>query len=251
MVEISIENLTKHYGTLVALDNVSLKIASGEVFGLLGPNGAGKSTLLKTLVGILRPTSGTIRIGVIDIVADPEKAKKMIGYLPENPSLYTGLTTQEFLEFVGKIRGVADDLLDQEISASLKSFGLEEKRNSLVGTLSKGMKQKVALIATGLHNPQVLVLDEPLTALDPKTRVSVKDWIGGQTARGVTTILSTHDLDVAQTHAGRIAIIDHGKIVAVGDIESLRHMANTASDAKLEDVFLRLTEEKGEDPARR
>ena len=251
MVEISIENLTKHYGTLMALDSITIKIASGEVFGLLGPNGAGKSTLLKTLVGILRPTSGTIRIGAIDIVADPEKAKKMIGYLPENPSLYTGLTTQEFLQFVGKIRGVADDLLDREISESLKSFGLEEKRNSLVGTLSKGMKQKVALIATSLHSPQVLVLDEPLTALDPKTRVSVKDWIGGQTASGVTTILSTHDLDVAQTHAGRIAIIDHGKIVAVGDIESLRHMANTASDARLEDVFLRLTEEKGEDPARR
>jgi ABC-2 type transport system ATP-binding protein len=250
MVEISIENLTKHYGTIVALDNVSLKIASGEVFGLLGPNGAGKSTLLKTLVGILRPTTGTIRIGSIDIVSDPEKAKKMIGYLPENPSLYTGLTTQEFLQFVGKIRGVADDLLDREIAESLNSFVLEEKRNSLVGTLSKGMKQKVALIATSLHSPQVLVLDEPLTALDPKTRVSVKDWIGGQTEKGVTTILSTHDLDVAQTHAGRIAIIDHGKIVAVGDIESLRHVANTASDARLEDVFLRLTEEKGEDPAR-
>ena len=250
MVEISIENLTKHYGTLVALEGVSLKIASGEVFGLLGPNGAGKSTLLKTLVGILRPTAGTIRIGAIDIVADPEKAKKMIGYLPENPSLYTGLTTQEFLQFVGKIRGVADDLLDREISESLKSFALEEKRNSLVGTLSKGMKQKVALIATSLHNPQVLVLDEPLTALDPKTRVSVKDWIGGQTQRGVTTILSTHDLDVAQTHAGRIGIIDHGKIVAVGDVESLRHLANSASDARLEDVFLRLTEEKGEDPIR-
>lgn len=250
MVEISIENLTKHYGTLVALDSVSLKIASGEVFGLLGPNGAGKSTLLKTLVGILRPTSGTIRIGSIDIVSDPEKAKRMIGYLPENPSLYTGLTTQEFLQFVGKIRGVADDLLDREISESLNSFQLEEKRNSLVGTLSKGMKQKVALIATSLHSPQVLVLDEPLTALDPKTRVSVKDWIGGQTQRGVTTILSTHDLDVAQSHAGRIGIIDHGKIVAVGDVESLRHLANSASDARLEDVFLRLTEEKGEDPIR-
>ena len=251
MVEISIENLTKHYGTLVALDSVSLKIASGEVFGLLGPNGAGKSTLLKTVVGILRPTTGTILIGQIDSVADPGNAKKMIGYLPENPSLYTGLTTQEFLQFVGKIRGVADDLLDREISESLRGFSLEEKRNSLVGTLSKGMKQKVALIATSLHNPQVLVLDEPLTALDPKTRVSVKEWIGGQTKKGVTTILSTHDLDVAQTHAGRIAIIDHGKIVAVGDIESLRKMANTESDARLEDVFLRLTEEKGEDPARR
>src|SRR5205814_6915851 len=244
MVEISIENLTKHYGTVVTLDDVSLKVASGEVDGLLGTKRAGKSTLLKTLVAILRPTHGTIRIGAIDIVADPEKEKKMIGYLPENPSLYTGLTTLEFLQFVGKIRGVPDDLLDREISELLKSFGLEEKRNSLVGTLSKGMKQKVALIATSLHNPQLLVLDEPLTALDPKTRVSVKDWIGGQTKRGVTTILSTHDLDVAQTHAGRIAIIDHGKIVAVGDVDSLRRMANAESDARLEDVFLRLTEEK-------
>src|SRR5437879_13414503 len=165
MVEISIENLTKHYGTLVALDNVSLKIASGEVFGLLGPNGACKSTLLKTLVGILRPTSGTIRIGVIDIVADPEKAKKMIGYLPENPSLYTGLTTQEFLQFVGKIRGVADDLLDREISEPLKSLGLEDKRHSLVGTLSNGMKQKLALIATSLHSPPILAPDAQLPAL--------------------------------------------------------------------------------------
>jgi ABC-2 type transport system ATP-binding protein len=194
----------------------------------------------------LRPTSGTIKLDELDIVGDPEKAKRMIGYLPENPSLYAGLTTLEFLQFVGKIRGVDDELLDHEISESLGSFGLEEKRNSLVGTLSKGMKQKVALIATSLHSPKVLVLDEPLTALDPKTRVSVKDWIGAQTKRGVTTILSTHDLDVAQSHAGRIAIIDHGRIVAVDNIEGLRKMANTESDARLEDVFLRLTAEKNE-----
>ena len=243
LVQVSIEQLTKHYGKLVALDDVSLRISSGEVFGLLGPNGAGKSTLLKTLVGILRPTSGTIKIDEIDIVGEPEKAKRMIGYLPENPSLYTGLTTQEFLQFIGKIREVNDEVLDREISESLKSFNLEDKRNSLVGSLSKGMKQKVALIATGLHNPGLLVLDEPLTALDPKTRISVKDWIDSQTKKGVTTILSTHDLDVAQSHAGRIAIIDRGKIVAIGDIESLRKMANAEVDARLEDVFLRLTAE--------
>lgn len=251
MVQISIDHLTKNYGTLVALDSVSLKIGSGEVFGLLGPNGAGKSTLLKTLVGILRPTSGTIMFDELDIQASPEKAKRMIGYLPENPSLYTGLTTQEFLQFVGKIRGVNNDVLDREISESLKSFALEEKRNSLIGSLSKGMKQKVALIATNLHRPDILVLDEPLTALDPKTRVSVKDWIGSQTLRGVTSILSTHDLDVAQTHAGRIGIIDGGKIVAIGSVEELRKMANTESDARLEDVFLRLTAEKGEEPIRK
>ncbi len=243
MVEVVIENLTKRYGDLTALDNVSIKISSSQVFGLLGPNGAGKSTLLKTLVGILKPTSGTISVKGYDIVKDPEMAKRILGYLPENPSLYTGLTTQEFLEFVGKIRGVGDDRLGREISDALKSFSLEEKRNSLVGSLSKGMKQKVAIIATSLHTPEVLVLDEPLTALDPKTRVSVKEWIASQTERGVTTILSTHDLDVAQDYADMIAIIDKGKIVAVGGIDSLRKMANAEIDARLEDVFLRLTAE--------
>ncbi len=243
MVEIAIENLTKKYGDLTALDSVSLKITLSQVFGLLGPNGAGKSTLLKTLVGILKPTSGTISVKGYDIVKDPEMAKRIIGYLPENPSLYTGLTTQEFLEFVGKIRGVEDDRLGREISEAFKSFSLEEKRNSLVGSLSKGMKQKVAIIATSLHSPEVLVLDEPLTALDPKTRVSVKEWIASQTKRGVTTILSTHDLDVAQDYADMIAIIDKGKIVAVGGIDSLRKMANAEIDARLEDVFLRLTAE--------
>jgi ABC-2 type transport system ATP-binding protein len=243
MAEISIDNLTKRYGDLTALDNVSLNINTGQVFGLLGPNGAGKSTLLKTLVGILKPTSGSISVKGHDIVREPELAKRIIGYLPENPSLYTGLTTQEFLEFVGKIRGVDDEHLGREISASLSGFTLSEKRDSLIGSLSKGMKQKVAIIATSLHSPEVLVLDEPLTALDPKTRASVKEWIVSQTKRGVTTILSTHELDIAQDYAETIGIIDRGKIVAVGGIESLRRMANADSKARLEDVFLRLTAE--------
>lgn len=246
MAEISIDNLTKRYGDLTALDNVSLKINTGQVFGLLGPNGAGKSTLLKTLVGILKPTSGTISVKGHDIVREPELAKRIIGYLPENPSLYTGLTTQEFLEFVGKIRGVDDDRLGREITDALNSFSLWEKRDSLVGSLSKGMKQKVAIIATSLHSPEVLVLDEPLTALDPKTRASVKEWIVSQTRKGVTTILSTHELDIAQDYAETIGIIDRGRIVAVGGIESLRKMANTDSNARLEDVFLRLTAEASE-----
>src|SRR5713101_6225982 len=190
MGELVVENLSKNYGEVIALNNVSLRVSTGEVFVLLGPNGAGKTTLLKIVVGILKPTQGTVRLDTYDIVKNPEDAKRIIGYLPENPSLYTGLTVTEFLQFVGKIRGVDDDHLDQEISESLKSFSLEEKRNSLIGSLSKGMKQKVAIIATSLHRPEVLVLDEPLTALDPKTRASVKEWIASQTKRGVTTILS-------------------------------------------------------------
>src|SRR5713101_5651114 len=183
MGDIIVENLTKKYGILVALNNVSLAVQSGEIVGLIGPNGAGKSTLMKTIVGILKPTSGTIKVGGHDIVQDPEKAKQAVGYLPENPSLYTALTVREFLRFVGKIRGVPDNVLEGKIAESLKTFSLEEKTNSLVGTLSKGMKQKVALIAATLHDPQVLILDEPLTALDPKTQSFVHHWIASEGER--------------------------------------------------------------------
>jgi len=226
----------------VALNNVSLKIGSGEIVGLLGPNGAGKSTLLKIIVGILRPTSGTVVLDGIDILKEPETAKKIIGYLPENASLYTALTATEFLQFVGKIRAVSDQDLDAKIPESLKAFDIEDKKNALVGSLSKGTKQKVAIIASMLHDPRFLVLDEPLSGLDPKTQRFVNQWITMTASRGVTIFLSTHNLDIAQDYANKIAIIDKGKIVAVGELNSLRKMANTKDDARLDDVFLKLTE---------
>jgi ABC-2 type transport system ATP-binding protein len=226
----------------VALNNISLSIRSGEIVGLLGPNGAGKSTLLKIIVGILRPTSGTVVLDGIDILKEPEAAKKIIGYLPENASLYTALTVTEFLQFVGKIRAVSDQDLDTKIPESLKAFDIEDKKNALVGTLSKGTKQKVAIIASMLHDPRFLVLDEPLSGLDPKTQRFVNQWITMTASRGVTVFLSTHNLDIAQDYANKIAFIDKGKIVAVGELNSLRKMANTKDDARLDDVFLKLTE---------
>jgi ABC-2 type transport system ATP-binding protein len=241
--KIAVVNVTKSYGNLVALDDVSLAVNSGEVFGLLGPNGAGKSTLLKSIVGILRPSSGTIRVDDYDVVQDPEKAKRLIGYLPENPSMYTGLAVKEFLRFVGKIRGVQDAPLEQKIDESLKTFSLVEKERSLIGSLSKGMKQKVALIAATLHDPGVLVLDEPLTALDPKTQAFVNRWIAAKGKEGVTVLLSTHNLEMVQDEATRIAIIDRGRIVAVGGLDVLRTMADARSDARLDEVFLKLTED--------
>ena len=242
MADLIIENLTKKYGDVVALNDVSLNIGSGEIVGLLGPNGAGKSTLLKIIVGILRPTSGTVILDGIDILQEPEAAKKIIGYLPENASLYTALTVTEFLQFVGKIRAVSDQDLDTKIPESLKAFDIEDKKNALVGSLSKGTKQKVAIIASMLHDPRFLVLDEPLSGLDPKTQRFVNQWITMTASRGVTVFLSTHNLDIAQDYANKIAIIDKGKIVAVGELNSLRKMANTKDDAKLDDVFLKLTE---------
>jgi len=239
--DIVIEDLTKVYGKLVALDHVSLTVRSGEVVGLLGPNGAGNSTMMKIIVGILRPTSGTVNVGGYDIVQDPEKAKSVVGYVPENPTLYTGLTVREFLRFVGKIRGVEDAPLEQRIDESLKTFSLEDKEKALLGSLSKGMKQKVALIAATLHDPQVLVMDEPLTALDPKTQIFVNNWITSQGKKGTTVLLSTHNLEVVQDYATQMAIIDHGAIVATGGLQSLRELADAGKDARLEDVFLKLT----------
>ena len=240
---ISITHLTKTYGPLVALNDVSLEVHAGQVIGLLGPNGAGKSTLMKTVVGILKPTSGTVKVGGYDVVAEPEEAKKAVGYLPENPSLYTGLTVSEFLRFVAKIRGVPDGPMEERISASLGTFSLEEKAGALLGSLSKGMKQKVALIAAAIHDPQVLILDEPLTALDPKTQVFVNKWILTLGREGKTVLLSTHNLDVVQYYATQIAIIDRGSILAVGDLQALRTLADAGKDARLDEVFLKLTEE--------
>ena len=236
-----VRDLTKVYGKLVALDHVSLTVQSGQVVGLLGPNGAGKSTMMKIIVGLLRPTSGSVSVAGHDIVKDPEKAKKVVGYLPENPTLYTGLTVSEFLRFVGKIRGVEDESLKAKIADSLKTFSLEDKEKALVGSLSKGMKQKVALIASSIHDPEVLVMDEPLTALDPKTQIFVNNWIISQGKKGTTVLLSTHNLEIVQDYATQIAIIDHGSIVATGGLQSLRELADAGRDARLEEVFLKLT----------
>ncbi len=246
MAEIFVEGLSKSYGDVVALDDVSLRCVSGQVFGLLGPNGAGKSTLLKIVVGLLKPTSGIVRLGEHDIAQSPEAAKQIVGYLPENPSLYTGLTVQEFLQFVGKIRGVDDSSLANKVDESLRTFSLVEKTDSLIGSLSKGMKQKVALIASTIHDPSVLVLDEPLTALDPRTQRLVKDWIGSQAGKGVTILLSTHLMEIAQSYCTRLAIIDKGRIVASGGMDTLREKAAAGSEANLDEIFLRLTDDSGD-----
>jgi len=243
MGDISIENLTKKYDGLVALNNVSLKVGSGEIVGLIGPNGAGKSTLMKIVVGILKPTSGTVSVSGHDVVKEPEAAKRLIGYVPENPSLYTALTVSEFLRFVGKIRGVPDGVLESKIADSLQTFTLLDKASSLVGSLSKGMKQKLALMAATLHDPDVLILDEPLTALDPKTQAFVHGWISSQGRNGKTVLLSTHNLEIVQDYATRIIIIDKGVVIATGGLESLRRLADARGDARLDEVFLKLTED--------
>src|SRR5215467_13678918 len=242
MGDISIESLTKKYDELVALNNVTFTVGSGEIVGLIGPNGAGKSTLMKIAVGILKPTGGSVRVSGNDVVKEPEAAKRLIGYVPENPSLYTALTVTEFLSFVGKIRGVSDGVLEEKIKESLRTFSLLEKAGSLVGSLSKGMKQKLALIASSLHDPDVFILDEPLTALDPKTQAFVHGWISSQGKNGKTVLLSTHNLEIVQDYASKIIIIDKGNVIATGGLDNLRRLADATGNARLDEVFLKLTE---------
>ena len=242
MGEISIESLTKKYDELVALNNVTFTVGSGEIVGLIGPNGAGKSTLMKIAVGILSPTGGSVRVSGNDVVKEPEAAKRLIGYVPENPSLYTALTVTEFLSFVGKIRGVSDGVLEEKINESLHTFSLLDKAGSLVGSLSKGMKQKLALIASSLHDPDVFILVEPLTALDPKTQAFVHGWISSQGKNGKTVLLSTHNLEIVQDYASKIIIIDKGNVIATGGLDNLRRLADATGNARLDEVFLKLTE---------
>jgi len=242
MGDISIESLTKKYDELVALNNVTFTVGSGEIVGLIGPNGAGKSTLMKIAVGILRPTGGAVRVSGNDVVKEPEAAKRLIGYVPENPSLYTALTVTEFLSFVGKIRGVSDGVLEEKINESLRTFSLLDKAGSLVGSLSKGMKQKLALIASSLHDPDVFILDEPLTALDPKTQAFVHGWISSQGKNGKTVLLSTHNLEIVQDYASKIIIIDKGNVITTGGLDNLRRLADATGNARLDEVFLKLTE---------
>jgi len=242
MGEISIESLTKKYDELVALNNVTFTVGSGEIVGLIGPNGAGKSTLMKIAVGILSPTGGSVRVSGNDVVKEPEAAKRLIGYVPENPSLYTALTVTEFLSFVGKIRGVSDGVLEEKINESLHTFSLLDKAGSLVGSLSKGMKQKLALIASSLHDPDLCILDERLTALDPKTQAFVHGWISSQGKNGKTVLLSTHNLEIVQDYASKIIIIDKGNVIATGGLDNLRRLADATGNARLDEVFLKLTE---------
>jgi ABC-2 type transport system ATP-binding protein len=236
-------NLTRRFGDKVVVDNLCLGIYPGEIFGLLGPNGAGKTTTLRMLIGLLRPSEGSVNIGGWNMGIDPEQCKRLVGYLPEEPSLYDYLTAQEFLEFIGKIKRVADDLLRQRIGEYAELFDLSKRLRDYIGTFSRGMRQKVAIIAALINSPPVLLVDEPLMGLDPKSQRDFKDTLHQRAQDGAAVILSTHVLDVAEKHCTRVGILNEGKLLAVGSVEELRQLSTSAAGTSLEDVFLKLTEE--------
>lgn len=239
---LTIKNLTKKYGDFVAVDDLNLEVHSGELFGFLGPNGAGKTTTIKVMTSLLRPTKGTALIGGFDITKEPIEAKRIIGYLPEEPFLYEKLTGREFLDFVCDLWQMDEKKKQENIEKHLNLFGLKDVADDLIQSYSHGMKQKTALAQALVHDPKVLILDEPLTAFDPKSARIAKDLLKDFAKEGGTVFLSTHILDVAEKLCTRVGIINKGKLIASGTLEELRE--KSGQDESLEDIFLKLTEEK-------
>lgn len=233
-------SLHKNYGTFPAVQNLNLAIAPGEIFGLLGPNGAGKTTTFKMVVGLLQPTGGQVKIGGYDIQTHPLDAKKLLGFVPDTPLLYEKLTANEYLSFIADLYGIPRDRAVRRAAELLRLFGLENNADDLIDSFSHGMKQKIALTGALIHDPALLILDEPTVGLDPKSARLIKDILRQLANRGVTIILSTHILEIAERMCDRIGIIAHGELVAVGTMEELR--AGDGLDSRsLEDIFLQLT----------
>lgn len=238
---ITLENVSRHYGNFVAVKDISLKVEAGEIFGFLGVNGAGKTTTLRMLTGILQPTAGRITIGGYDLEEEPKRAKQITGYIPDRPYLYPKLTAREFLYFIGDLYNVPTKEVDERIDLLLTEYGLMDWQDELIEGYSHGMKQRLATAAALIHNPQVLVIDEPMVGLDPHGAKLLKDSMKKYANQGMTIFLSTHSLHVAEEVSDRVAIIDHGAILTIGTVAELHQQAG-GEESNLEKIFLKLTQ---------
>ncbi len=233
--------MSKSYnkGKVKAVDDLSLSVRPGEIFGFLGPNGAGKTTTIKMMVGLLKADSGTISINGYSIEREPIAVKQSISYVPDNPEVYEKLTGIEYLNFLGDVYGVPAAARRERIARFLDLFGLTGAVNNLIQSYSHGMRQKIVLIGALLHEPQVFILDEPMVGLDPKSSHSLKEYMKEHCAGGRTVFFSTHILEVAEKLCHRIGIIHQGRLIACGTMEELREQSR---DKSLENIFLELTE---------
>jgi ABC-2 type transport system ATP-binding protein len=238
---IRIEQLNKTFGRVQAVQSLDLAIPRGQLFCFLGANGAGKTTTIKMLCGLLRPTSGRIKIGDYDLTQDPRAARHITGYIPDQPYLYDRLTATEFFQFTGDLYGIPRPDVEHEMEASFELFGLLDYRDSLIKDLSHGLRQRLIYTATLLHNPEVIFVDEPFVGLDPYSIRLIKELLKRKTREeGMTIFLTTHILALAEDMADRIGIIDKGRLIADGTLEELSEKSSI--QGRLEDVFLKLTE---------
>jgi ABC-2 type transport system ATP-binding protein len=241
---IEIERVTRKYGKKTAVSDLSLRVDSGEVFAFLGPNGAGKTTTIKMMVGLLQPTSGALRICGHDVVTAHRQASGCIGYVPDEPHLYDKLTGRETLEFVAQMYGQSRNEMQKNVAEQISTFELGEFVDQLTENYSHGMKQRTVFAAALVHHPPVLIVDEPMVGLDPRSMRLVKDLLRDEARRGVTVFMSTHTLAIAEEIADRIGIVDHGRVLFLGTVAELRdHLAD--HDKTLEHLFLRLTSDNG------
>jgi ABC-2 type transport system ATP-binding protein len=236
---IELERLTKRYGAFTAVDDLSLQVARGEIFGFLGPNGAGKTTTIRMMMGLLRPTEGRIRLGGFDLAEQPIEAKRLSGFVPDRPFLYEKLTAVELLRFCADLYEVPAAAREARIEKLLGIFDLSEWAGELIESYSHGMKQRLAFAAALLHEPQLLVVDEPMVGMDPRGARVLRSLLRSLALGGTTLFLSTHSLEVAEALCDRIGIIQTGKLIAIGTLDELRSRAGDAQ--RLEEVFLKLT----------
>ncbi len=237
---IRLEGITKHYGSFVAVDHISVEVPRGVLYGCLGPNGAGKTTLLRMIAGILKPTDGRVLIGGDDIQENPISAKMRLGFIPDRPFVYDKLTGVEFLRFVAGLYGQEGDAVERRIAELLEVFELSSWKDELIEAYSHGMRQKLIISSALIHRPECIVVDEPMVGLDPKGARLLKDIFRQFVDRGGTVLMSTHTLEVAEAMCDQIGILQHGKIVAHGTMAEIRRQ-HAAGDASLEELFLKLT----------
>ena len=239
---IHIDNLSKHYGRLAAVDGLNLEIPAGEIFGFLGPNGAGKTTTIKVMMGIIRATSGRVVLGGYDVEKEPTQAKAITGYIPDRPFIYEKLTGGEFLKFVAALHGVDTTAVEKRIAELLEHFDLSDWKDELVEGYSHGMKQRLVLCSALIHRPKILIVDEPMVGIDPRGARKLKDLFIALSKTGVAVFLSTHSVGVAEELCQRVGIIHRGKLIACGTMAEMRQLANM-NEGSLEAAFLELTSE--------
>jgi ABC-2 type transport system ATP-binding protein len=239
--------LTKNYGTFPALRGLDMVVRAGELHAFLGPNGAGKTTTLKMLVGLIRPTSGRALVDGLDVVADSVEVKRRIGYVPDTPFLYDKLTAWEYLRLLAGLHGMDAARLAARAELLLEAFSIADRRDGLIEDFSLGMRQKLSFAGAFLHEPRVVIIDEPWVGLDPRAVRDVVDFLKARNQEGVTILMSTHSLPIAERIADRVSILHQGRLVAEGAVHELLRRDNLG----LEDLFLALTEEDAEGKALR
>jgi ABC-2 type transport system ATP-binding protein len=245
MSAVSIKNLVKSFGSLVAVNDLTLDVREGEIYALLGPNGAGKTTTLKMLMGLLDPDSGSASVFGVNSQEDPIEVKNLVGYVPEEQQLYDSLTPRELFDFIASIRKIPEEKITKRIREFVKALDFAQYYDNMIITLSQGNRQKTMLIAALLHRPKLLILDEPFSSLDVRSAKIMKDIVRIHAENGDSVLLSTHVMEVAEGLCDRVGIIDEGVLVAEGTLDELRRKSEREG-ATLEAIFLKLTEQEDE-----